>query len=359
MPAMGLKPVKKQQQCKTKTTDGKGRHTSSQSKHRHRPHRQHHHHQQQHPEQRKEFNFPSISLKTQLDYARNGHTVLRNFIDPTLLATMEQDAVQYMSTKELQAWRQKVEVASDSAELAASCRSAQDCQSTLQRLGIYDSLPFLQFFNAWRDVQSIRELCFALGETAATLLDVPSVRLYQDSLFLKRSGDGPTPWHLDARMAPFDTSHMVTLWIPFHTVDETGLLFVPKSHNDFALPYWNSLDGTEYTRLEERYRHKVKHHMPLQLGDATVHSGWTLHCADGNTSSKDRMAIAVSFVDSAAEIRQEAIGTSIDGTEAVEGNGKGYGDNEDKWSYQDWVRDVPTRQPFDHPMVPIVWPRQD
>ena len=63
-------------------------------------------------------------------------------------------------------------------------------------------------------------------------------------MFLKRVGDGATRWHSDLHMAPFDTNHMVTVWIPFDAVPHadqggTGLCFATGSHRDFALPFWS------------------------------------------------------------------------------------------------------------------------
>ena len=292
-----------------------------------------------------------VSLQAQLDYARNGHTVLRSFLDPAFLKDTRRDVMNHVSRQTLDAWRQKVEVASNSPELALSCQTVEDCQDELEQLGVpSDSLPFLQFFNTWRTLDRVKELAFHLGQAASILLDVPSVRLYQDAVFWKRTNDGPTPWHTDARMAPFDTSHMITFWIPLQNVDSTGLLFCSKSHSDFALPFWNEFDGPEYSRLEERYQYSTVSHMPLCLGDVTVHSGWTLHCADGNESSQDRVALAISYVDARAEIRED---TMKEGT----GDG-GYGDNEDRWSYREWVKDVVPRKQFRHELVPIVWPRR-
>ena len=62
-----------------------------------------------------------------------------------------------------------------------------------------------------------------------------SVRLYQDALFVKRSGDGPTRWHSDLNMAPFDTNDFVTCWIPLQKVPSqsdggSGLSFASGSH---------------------------------------------------------------------------------------------------------------------------------
>jgi len=296
-----------------------------------------------------------IRLKAQLDYSRNGSTVLRSFINPHLLQRIRTDLLSYTQGEELEAWRQKVEVGSNDPERAKRCQTIQQCKTELDKLEIgTDNLPFLQYFNTWRDIDSIRKLCYTLGQSASILLDVPSVRLYQDALFTKRSYDGPTPWHTDARMAPFDTSHMLTFWIPLQPVpkDSTGLLFVPKSHNDFALPFWNDFDGPEYSRLEERYEDKTVNYMPLALGDVTVHSGWTLHCADGNESDQNRHALAISFVDAKAAIRETALDFS-----PSKGGGYAYGDNEDQWSYREWVSQVPKREHFgSHPLVPIVWP---
>lgn len=296
-----------------------------------------------------------INLSTQLCYARNGHAVLRNFIEPDVLKDIRKQLKHLMADEELLAWRQKVQVASNSRHLAASCQSVAECQKQLEMLGITSRLPFLQYFNTWRKMSTVKDLAYSLAESAALLLDVPSVRLYQDSVFWKRLDDGPTPWHADARMAPFDTSHFITFWIPLQDIprDGTALLFSSKSHSDYALPYWNpirdSMDGqvgSEWDRLEHRYSTKPVHYMPMAVSDVTVHSGWTLHCADGTNGKKtDRMALAISYVDAKAELRPDAFDDA------------GVGDNEDRWSYQDWAPHVKPRKPFQHDLVPIVWPR--
>jgi serine/threonine protein phosphatase PrpC/ectoine hydroxylase-related dioxygenase (phytanoyl-CoA dioxygenase family) len=290
-----------------------------------------------------------ISLQTQLDYSRNGHAALRSFLAPELIQKLRDDLVEYSSSRTLQAYQQKVEVA-QSAKMASKCTTVEACIEALIDVGIpAESLPFLQHFNAWKSVVSARSVAKSarLAHAAATLLDVPSVRLYQDSIFHKRPGDGPTPWHSDARMAPFDTSKIITFWInlqpvPDQEVGGTGLVFADGSHADFALPYWNGIDGREYERLEERYS-ETSHHMPMKVGDCTVHAGWTLHCAD--EAIDERIAYAVTFVDSKAEVREVAFAS------------KSKGDDEDKWSYSNWIEEVPPRRVFRHPAVPIVWPK--
>lgn len=142
-------------------------------------------------------------------------------------------------------------------------------------------------------------------------------------------------------------------------------MFVSKSHSDFALPFWNIDEGdgdenSEYQKLDIRYggENAIKDYMPLNIGDFTAHSGWTLHCsnsgyyvADGasNLGQKDRLAIAISYVDARAQVREEYFHRD-DGDNI----GKGY--DEDKLSFKDWIQEVKPREFIDHNLVPIVWP---
>jgi len=305
-------------------------------------------------------------LRAQLSYARDGHAVLRDFLPPSTLDNLRPILERHCRKKELEAWRQKVEVAADdngsdqnkqeSAKMiAANCQTVRDCKDQLQRLLRNDqqeiALPFLQYFNTWRIYPQVKSVVNALAESASILLDVPTVRLYQDAVFWKRANqDGPTPWHTDARMAPLDTSHMITFWMALQRVENSGLIFCSKSHADFALPFWNDSDDdiddkdSPWFRLDERYGdHALVDYMPLAMGDVTVHSGWTLHCAD-SSENEDRLALAVTFVDARAPVREDALTTAK-------------GDREDAWSYQDWVPQVPSNtMEWDHPLVPILWP---
>eukprot|EP01082_Thalassiosira_pseudonana_P004841 g4162.t1 g4162 contig15:471547-472989(-) len=321
-----------------------------------------------------------ISLNTQLDYCRNGHSALRSFLPPALVQQLKDELVPYATSHALSAWRQKVEVQlADSSDdyyrqnartIAGKIGSIVECQEFIESLGMdpLSDLPFLQHFNTWRTEKSntptVRELCLSpyLAESASILMDVPTVRLYQDSLFHKRPGDGWTPWHSDARMAPFDTSNMITFWIPLQQVPKpeeggTGLLFVDGSHSDFALPYWNGADDAEYDRLEVRYGGAnddgVSHHMPLNVGDVTVHNGWTLHCADAADlmeEDENRYAYAVTFVCGRAEVRENVL------SDDSKGGSTPKGDKEDVWSFRSWVEEVKPRSEFSNPSVPIVWP---
>jgi ectoine hydroxylase-related dioxygenase (phytanoyl-CoA dioxygenase family) len=302
-----------------------------------------------------------IDMEIQLNYARNGHAVLRNFITPTKsnLSVIRTKLQEHAHKQELDAWKQKVQVACGSNNgnenltfSSSRCDTIEECQEALRSLGFNTSLPFLQYYNTWQKIPEVKDLAFSLGQAASILLDVPKIRLYQDALFWKRAQDGPTPWHVDARMAPLDTSHMITFWIPLQDVpkDGTALIFCSKSHADIALPYWNPPPqqqhdhvSSEWDRLELRYPKRLVDYMPMRIGDVTVHSGWTLHCSSGNNmkNGNDRMAIAISFVDGESGIRP---------------NWQNVGDNEDRWSYEAWCNEVAPRTRFTHDLVPIVWP---
>ena len=108
----------------------------------------------------------------------------------------------------------------NSQSIANSLKDVDACQDMLESFGMADGdLPFLQFFNTWRakdsNTPTVRQLCLSpyLAQAASIFMDSKTVKLYQDSLFHKRAGDGWTPWHSDCRMAPFDTSKMITFWI--------------------------------------------------------------------------------------------------------------------------------------------------
>jgi ectoine hydroxylase-related dioxygenase (phytanoyl-CoA dioxygenase family) len=121
---------------------------------------------------------------------------------------------------------------------------------------VLGDIPFLQYFNVWREDEVVRSLSTSpeLAELASSLMRVRRVRLYQDSLFLKRVGDGCTNYHSDLRMAPFDTNDFVTFWIPLVDIPRFGsaLVFVSGSHNDIALNFWRSRKQVANMDLSKR-----------------------------------------------------------------------------------------------------------
>ena len=97
-------------------------------------------------------------------------------------------------------------------------------------------------------------------------------------------------------------------------------------------------------RLEGRYD-QVSHHTLLEVGDVTVHNGWTLHCADVVANSnaaeddkEDRYAFSVAYVDARVELREDVLPSSKTNGNARHaamqtGGSPSRGDNKGMWSF--------------------------
>lgn len=206
--------------------------------------------------------------------------------------------------------------------------------------------PFLQAFNLWRKSEAIAALVSSpeLTSAASQLLGVDRVRLYQDSLFVKRPGDGETHWHADLYTSPLDTNSFVTVWLPLQPVppeDEggSGLVFASGSHRDLALHFWHG-DPDYQTDCSDRGYRETELEDGLEVGDSTWHHGWTLHCASPNDLESSRRALAVSyFADGAIRLHSP----------------RRKPHTEDGESYAEWLADTQPGDAAIHEMLPLVW----
>jgi hypothetical protein len=190
---------------------------------------------------------PSLSVAEVLYFERNGHSLTRNLFSAAEIEQLAPSIISGFEQLELGALQQKVAVLLGE-DAAPSDATAEDLLELLQQLPPED-IPFLQVFNMWRTPgpheEAVKRVVLSkrLAKHAADLLGVSAVRVYQDSTFVKRCGDGPTNWHSDLNMAPFDTNDMVTAWLPLMPVASyeeggSGLIFASRSHRDFAINYW-------------------------------------------------------------------------------------------------------------------------
>lgn len=109
-------------------------------------------------------------------------------------------------------------------------------------------MPYFQAVNGHRVRQSINEIATSkrLGKAAASLLQVPSVRLYQTAIFVKNgsSVNTDTEWHADLSMVPLDVAvgGYLTFWCPLnqlhHSRGDSILWFAEGSHRDTARYHW-------------------------------------------------------------------------------------------------------------------------
>jgi hypothetical protein len=278
-----------------------------------------------------------------LQFARKGHAALRGLLPPDevrALAAAVQDA---FDTHGLDAYRQALG-ALLSPEAAAAVSTPEEAQEVLDTKRIH--VPFLQLFNLHTSVPDVERIAKSsnLGRIAAELLGVDAVRLYQDSAFWKRSGDGPTPWHTDLKMAPIDTNDFVTFFIPLRALPggrhAPSLRFASGSHRDVAASYWFNVRANEAMDLSSRYSEES--HGALALGDATAHHGWTLHASPAvPAESRGRMALTISYVSTSARVlprnQQKLIHT------------------EDSRSYARWIGRVKAGKRLRHDLLPIVY----
>ena len=129
-----------------------------------------------------------LSPDTLLGYERSGFVVTRALLPPSRVHELRPTLVKALEERRHAALKQKVRVLIGEEEADAD---AETLDARLRRLP-EGSVPFLQCFNVHRHYAPVAELARSLAPTAAQLLGSARVRLYQDSLFQKRPGDGPT-----------------------------------------------------------------------------------------------------------------------------------------------------------------------
>ncbi len=160
---------------------------------------------------------------------------------------------------------------------------------------------FIQMFNLWRHREEARAFVFArrFAKVAADLMGVEGVRLYHDQALFKEPGGGFTPWHQDQFYWPLDTEHTITMWMPLVDVSEAmgPMTFASGSHRlgnlgDFPI---GDESHREFDRLVSENRLACRPGGAFAVGDASFHSGWTLHCAPGNETARMREVMTVIY----------------------------------------------------------------
>jgi ectoine hydroxylase-related dioxygenase (phytanoyl-CoA dioxygenase family) len=170
---------------------------------------------------------------------------------------------------------------------------------TQGRISDYGKM-FMQVTNVWRKSEAVKRFVLAqrFAKIAADLMGVNGVRLYHDQALIKEPGGKPTPWHQDFYYWALDTEHTITMWMPLVDVTrEMGSMsFVKGSHRGKAfkeLP----ISETSQTYFEKVIRDQNSQvcSYSLKAGDATFHSGRTLHSAHANSSSNRREVMTIIY----------------------------------------------------------------
>lgn len=173
-------------------------------------------------------------------------------------------------------------------------------------------MAFLQVMNLWRHDNAVARFVMAsrFADVAARLLGAPRVRLYHDQALFKEPGGGYTPWHQDAMYWPLDGARCLTMWMPLVdiTPEHGGLAFASRSHVDGPLSDIGISDASEEhfdVLLAERGL-DIDEPVAMRAGDASFHSGWTVHRALGNSSAEMRQVMTVIWFADGLSVQQPA-----------------------------------------------------
>eukprot|EP00466_Bigelowiella_natans_P018224 jgi/Bigna1/89580/estExt_fgenesh1_pg.C_520017 len=356
-----------------------------------------------------------------LKFERRGHILTRDlFADNHILAIREEIAKEF-DEKLLEAYQHRCEVhlkqldakVELGSEIGRGVQSPEEGEQLLRSKGI--DVPFLQLFNLWKSSESnenIKKLVLSprLAQIAASLLGSKSVCIYQDSLFVKRPGDGDTQWHSDLNLAPLDTNKFVTVWIPLTEIKKntTGLRFASGSHRNKMKKsssleigqrgnqlnirlYERSLNMTYVTYLRKfdfelltdyiclkgfftrpldlSDRYVVEDYGAIPLGSASWHHGWVLHTASGVPLINKKIKRQNRAIPSTSSSKSWSLGRAAFAISYFSGDGdscvlprsqrKKRMDSEDSRSYSSWLKGIPDGMSIGidnpHPELPCVF----
>ncbi|NQV49938.1 MAG: phytanoyl-CoA dioxygenase family protein [Candidatus Marinimicrobia bacterium] len=160
---------------------------------------------------------------------------------------------------------------------------------------------FTQVTNLWRKSDAVKAFVFRadLARLAAEVMGVKGVRLYHDQALFKEAGGGPTPWHVDQVYWPMDTVKTCTFWIPLQNVSrEMGsLTFAQGSHRvdggrDMVI---SDESETFFSNWVKEQGFKISED-EFELGDISVHAGWTVHRAGANFTDRKREVMTIIYM---------------------------------------------------------------
>ena len=167
---------------------------------------------------------------------------------------------------------------------------------------------FLQIMNLWRHDQDVKKMVLSkrLAKVAADLLGVKNVRIYHDQALFKEPGGGPTPWHQDQYYWPIDTDKTITMWMPLVDIDvDMGMLtFASGSQKNGSVFNYEISDESEseFDKYVQENNFEISRAKTMKAGDATWHTGFTIHNAPGNNSEMMREVFTIIYLAEDAKI---------------------------------------------------------
>ncbi|NEO40048.1 MAG: phytanoyl-CoA dioxygenase family protein [Moorea sp. SIOASIH] len=147
-----------------------------------------------------------------------------------------------------------------------------------------------------------------LGQLAAQLLQVSSVRIYHDDFLCKEPGGGRTPWHYDGHHYPIASNNVGTMWIPLQpTPKEMGPLELAKGMDTYKLV--KEIPFDKFSQDHDRAiaemlqaRGIIIDREPFQLGEITFQHSLNVHGAGANCTTEQRIAFGISYFENGASV---------------------------------------------------------
>lgn len=215
-------------------------------------------------------------------YLEEGHIILRGIATPEEIAPYEEHI----------------------SELVAKIKG-QSAKPLSERDTYHKA--FLQVGNLWEIDEVVKKFVTSprFGKVASDLMGVDGVRLYHDQALYKEPGGGHTPWHQDQVYWPFSTPSTITMWMPLvdAPVESGTMVLASGSHKDGLLSQMSISDeSSEFFRLQAIERNWRLIINDMKAGDATFHSGWTVHKAVGNSTPRMRKTMTVIWYEDGVKI---------------------------------------------------------
>ncbi len=216
-----------------------------------------------------------ISIEMQTKYSRDGYLRIENGVESEALHEL-------------------------SAELRQLMVDLNPNETPLEMRSTYKKA-FTQVTNLWQKSEIVKNFVFRndLAQIAAQIMGVEGVRLYHDQALFKEAGGGATPWHVDQVYWPLDTINTCTFWIPLQkTPSEMGTLsFAVGSHlkaggRDMVISDESEKFFSSYVQ-ESGFEISADE---FELGDISVHSGWTVHHAGPNQTDQIREVMTIIYM---------------------------------------------------------------
>ena len=203
---------------------------------------------------------------------------------------------------------------------------------------------FLQVMNLWTKSDVVREFVFGkrLARIAAELMGTNGVRLYHDQALYKEGKGGFTPWHADQYYWPLASSHSITAWVPLQAtpMDMGPVAFAPRSQK-LDLGRDLAIGDQSQSVIEKKLlaANLGQCDEPFDLGEVSLHSGWTFHRAGRNLTERPREVMTVIYMDE--EMRLAAPRN----------------DNQQA-DWDAWCPGAKVGEPIRTPINPILWSRR-